>query len=94
MQYVNESVTHTLRWGTLLALLGRYRWLILAVFFATVLTGLHPSGQVLVHGERWQARVAEGAAEPGERVRVTGQQGLELEVAHEPDPRAAHRMPA
>jgi len=40
MQYVNESVTHTLRWGTLLALLGRYRWLILAIFFATVLTGL------------------------------------------------------
>ena len=47
---------------------------------ATVLTGLHPSGQVLVQGERWQARLSEGGAEPGERVRVTGQRGLELEV--------------
>ena len=61
---------------------------------ATVLTGLHPSGQVLVQGERWQARVSEGGAEPGDRVRVTGQRGLELDVAHEPDPHPAHRMPA
>ena len=39
---------------------------------ATVLTGLHPSGQVLVQGERWHARLSEGGAEPGQRVRVTG----------------------
>ncbi len=32
---------------------------------ATVLTGLHPSGQVLVQGERWQARVSEGAGRAG-----------------------------
>jgi membrane-bound serine protease (ClpP class) len=60
---------------------------------ATVLTGLRPSGQVLVQGERWQARLPEGAAEPGERVRVTGQMGLELEVAREPGAHPAHRMP-
>jgi membrane-bound serine protease (ClpP class) len=51
---------------------------------ATVLTTLNPSGQVLVHGERWQARLPEGSAEPGRRVRVTAQRGLELEVELEP----------
>jgi membrane-bound serine protease (ClpP class) len=51
---------------------------------ATVLTALNPEGQVLVHGERWQARLTAGSAEPGERVRVTGQRGLVLEVVVEP----------
>ena len=60
---------------------------------ATVLTGLHPSGQVLVHGERWQARLPAGGAEAGERVRVIGQEGLVLDVAREPAHRP-HRMPA
>ena len=44
-----------------------------------------PSGQVLVHGERWQAAAAPAAApSPGERVRVTAQHGLVLEVEREP----------
>jgi membrane-bound serine protease (ClpP class) len=50
----------------------------------TVATGLHPSGHVLVQGERWQARLPEGDAGAGESVRVTGQQGLVLDVEREP----------
>ncbi len=50
---------------------------------ATVATGLHPAGQVLIQGERWQARLGAGAAEPGERVRVTAQDGLVLDVERE-----------
>ena len=50
---------------------------------ATVATGLHPAGQVLIQGERWQARLGAGAAEPGERVRVTAQHGLVLDVERE-----------
>jgi len=42
-----------------------------------------PTGYVRVQGELWQARCAEGAR-PGERVQVTGRDGLTLEVAHEP----------
>jgi membrane-bound serine protease (ClpP class) len=45
----------------------------------TVLTPCHPIGQVLVVGERWEARCAEGA-DPGEKVRVTGIEGLTLTV--------------
>jgi membrane-bound serine protease (ClpP class) len=51
---------------------------------ATVVTGLHPAGQVLIRGERWQARLASGSAESGEEVRVTAQHGLVLDVEHEP----------
>jgi membrane-bound serine protease (ClpP class) len=51
---------------------------------ATVVTPLDPHGQVLVHGERWQAELPEGRAEPGERVRITAQHGLRLEVVREP----------
>jgi membrane-bound serine protease (ClpP class) len=51
---------------------------------ATVATGLHPGGQVLVQGERWQARLAGGTAGAGERVRVTAQRGLTLDVEREP----------
>jgi membrane-bound serine protease (ClpP class) len=51
---------------------------------ATVATGLHPGGQVLVHGERWQARLRGGEAHIGDLVRVTGQQGLVLDVEPEP----------
>jgi membrane-bound serine protease (ClpP class) len=45
----------------------------------TVLTPCHPIGQVLVVGERWEARCAEGA-DPGERVSVVGVEGLTLTV--------------
>jgi membrane protein implicated in regulation of membrane protease activity len=42
-----------------------------------------PLGYVRVQGELWQARCAEGAR-PGERVQITGRDGLTLEVVHEP----------
>jgi membrane-bound serine protease (ClpP class) len=42
-----------------------------------------PLGYVRVQGELWQARCAEGAR-PGERVLITGRDGLTLEVVHEP----------
>ena len=45
----------------------------------TVLTPCHPIGQVLVVGERWEARCAEGA-DPGDKVRVVGIEGLTLTV--------------
>jgi membrane-bound serine protease (ClpP class) len=52
---------------------------------AIVATGLHPHGQVMVQGERWQAQLAgDGSAEAGDRVRVTGQRGLLLDVEREP----------
>jgi membrane-bound ClpP family serine protease len=38
---------------------------------------------VLIQGERWQARLASGGAAPGERVRVTAQDGLVLAVERE-----------
>ncbi|HEY3613859.1 MAG TPA: nodulation protein NfeD [Gaiellales bacterium] len=50
---------------------------------ATVATALQPAGQVLIQGERWQARLASGGAAPGERVRVTAQHGLVLAVERE-----------
>jgi membrane-bound serine protease (ClpP class) len=45
----------------------------------TVLTPCHPIGQVLVVGERWEARCADGA-DPGDKVRVVGIEGLTLTV--------------
>ena len=51
---------------------------------AIVVTPLNPDGQVLVHGERWQAHLPAGSAEPGERVRITGQHRLTLDVEREP----------
>ena len=51
---------------------------------ATVATGLHPDGQVMVQGERWQARLAAGTAGAGESVRITAQRGLTLDVEREP----------
>jgi len=42
-----------------------------------------PKGRVRVQGELWNARCDEGAAR-GERVRITGLDGLTLEVAREP----------
>ena len=62
---------------------------------ATVVTRLQPHGQVLVHGERWQAELREGEAEPGEHVRITAQHGLTLDVVPEPAVRVlGHRMPS
>jgi membrane-bound serine protease (ClpP class) len=51
---------------------------------ATVTTGLHPGGQVLIDGERWQAQLATGSAEAGERVRIIARRGLVLDVEREP----------
>ena len=45
----------------------------------TVLTPCRPIGQVLVVGERWEARCDEGA-DPGEKVSVVGIEGLTLTV--------------
>jgi len=42
-------------------------------------TRLAPDGQVFVHGELWQAR-CDGEADPGDAVRVTGIEGLRLQV--------------
>lgn len=39
MNYVNESETHSIGWGTIGTLLRRYRWVILSVFLITVITG-------------------------------------------------------
>jgi len=44
-------------------------------------TVLDPKGMVLVEGERWQARLDSGKAEPGEEVIVTEVDGLKLIVA-------------
>jgi membrane-bound serine protease (ClpP class) len=42
---------------------------------------LDPSGMVFLDGEYWSATVEEGQVEPGERVVVTGMQGLRLTVS-------------
>jgi|RhiMethySRZTD1v2_1073278.scaffolds.fasta_scaffold568173_2 membrane protein implicated in regulation of membrane protease activity len=44
-----------------------------------------PVGYVRVQGELWRARCDDGAR-PGERVRVTGRDGLLLTVSREPAP--------
>lgn len=46
---------------------------------AEALTALSPAGQVLFHGEVWNARATDGV-EAGTPVRVISRQGLELEV--------------
>ncbi|MCC5794879.1 MAG: NfeD family protein [Chromatiales bacterium] len=40
-------------------------------------------GRIRVHGERWRARLRDGSLSlhPGQRVRVTGREGLELLVS-------------
>jgi membrane-bound ClpP family serine protease len=59
-----------------------------------VVTALDPHGQVLVHGERWQASLADGVAAPGERVRVSAQHRLELEVVRETSPQPTRQPTA
>ena len=44
------------------------------------LTALNPRGSVMVEGERWWARAAEGEIAEGEEVEVVGQEGLLLIV--------------
>jgi membrane-bound serine protease (ClpP class) len=61
---------------------------------AIVVTALAPHGQVLVHGERWQASLADGVAEPGEQVRVSAQHRLELEVVRETSPQPTRQPTA
>jgi len=41
---------------------------------------LEPNGMVLIKGEYWQAKSAEGKIEIGEHVEVVGIDGLEVEV--------------
>jgi len=47
---------------------------------ATVRSVLNPTGQVMLGGEIWRARLDDGVAQPGETVTVTGIRGLELDV--------------
>jgi len=46
-------------------------------------TALAPAGVVVVRGERWQARMANGSATPGDRLRVIGAEGKTLTVRAE-----------
>lgn len=46
-------------------------------------TPLTPEGFVMVQGERWRARLEEGQAQEGERVRIVGARGFELLVRKE-----------
>jgi membrane-bound serine protease (ClpP class) len=46
---------------------------------AEAATALDPTGQVLVHGERWAARSSR-AVEPGTTVQIDAVNGLELSV--------------
>ncbi len=41
---------------------------------------LDPTGEVFIHGERWRAVAEDGAVAEGERVKVTGVDGLTLKV--------------
>ena len=44
-----------------------------------VVTACRPAGQVRLQGELWAAHCSAGA-DPGDRVRVVGREGLRLEV--------------
>ncbi len=46
-------------------------------------TPLSPDGFVFVQGERWQASLEDGVAQPGERLRIVGAEGLRLKVQKE-----------
>ncbi|MBE7519386.1 MAG: nodulation protein NfeD [Thermoflexaceae bacterium] len=46
-------------------------------------TPLSPDGFVFVQGERWQASLEDGVAQPGERLRIVGAEGLRLRVQKE-----------
>jgi len=50
---------------------------------AVARTALAPEGFVFIEGERWRARLDDGSADEGERVRITGFEGLRLRVRKE-----------
>ncbi len=50
---------------------------------AVARTPLTPEGFVMVEGERWRARIEDGQAREGERVRIVGAEGLLLKVRKE-----------
>jgi membrane-bound serine protease (ClpP class) len=47
---------------------------------AVVRTDLAPEGYVFIQGERWAARIEDGAAAVGDRVRIIGAEGFHLRV--------------
>ena len=53
---------------------------------AVVRTSLDPDGYVFVRGERWRAKLETGSANAGDRVRITGAEGLSLRVQKEDTP--------
>lgn len=57
------------------------------------LSGLKPSGEVLVLGERWRARALEGEIEEGAAVEVVGQEGFTLLVRERQGGPAAGEKP-
>jgi len=50
---------------------------------AVARTPLTPDGLVFVQGERWRAALDDGTAQPGDRVRIVGADGLRLKVHKE-----------
>lgn len=50
---------------------------------AVARTPLSPEGFVFVQGERWQASLEGGTAQPGDRLRIVGANGLHLKVQKE-----------
>ena len=56
---------------------------------AEVVSSMHPTGQVRVNGELWEAR-STARADPGETVVVRGMDGLTLVVDPLPGPDSSH----
>ncbi len=54
---------------------------------ATARSALDPDGYVFLRGERWKARAEGGPIAEGERVTITGAEGLTLTVRQDPSPR-------
>ena len=54
---------------------------------AVARTSLDPSGTVFVRGERWEAILDEGKAEPGEEVLITRIEGLKMWVTKKKEER-------
>jgi membrane protein implicated in regulation of membrane protease activity len=58
---------------------------------AEVMDSCEPEGRVRLRGEIWRARCTTGDAPRGARVRITGVDGLTLEVEREREPTAERR---